>query len=1073
MGLKDLLLNEAELSDTLESAEITFDSLVSAVLASDDKKIHTGNMTAIATALGIGKPELTKCVEQAKSLKFLNASGTVAAKYAKTASGKVVKAGAKKPAAAEEDTGSGGGSVSSGGSLSKSLDGRVTKFIAPPVTNNNLFSHQVGKLLSMMSEQSGGGSKHSYLLAGDPGVGKTSFSRNIAKILGVPLIIIEAPHITEEHIVNIPFMILKNDSLTKDSAVLEIDSAPGMQAFEIVQAESNLVSKIKGMGTSKLDDRQHLMNIAKDQGLRDVYKQYRELINKVRGSYNCLLFLDEFYRVDSVKIRNILRNILNGRIGNDKIPSGTFIFYASNLNDAGVSEIPMNHEFMKMEFQAPDKDQWFNYVLTKYEENENKDHPAVKLQEPVFNKFYQTFSSEDLNFKDEDNEVRSSPRRWEQLLLYVNQNLPVANVKEAKVLMANIEVNFRNYLNGNTSSLYPKVKQMMIELVKETSNVDFDGSSHPADEWKDTMQQQIATKIAMDSESKNGKEARKYVPVVSGEPGVGKTSYFSQIADELDLHFIHVDVSSLNRDSTTGIPKATQAKDDDGNPLFDQNNNPVMKTEFSKPQLLITIENLIRDELEREKKLPEDKRKKGKGKYKFLLLFDELTRANPAVFNTIRKVLLEKSFNEDFDLPEDIMVAGALNPSDSAEGVSELTEHMRDVVDVIPARANWTKTEAYILKNVSPPKLNEELGFDCNAATVEAVTALLDHYKTRSKDWKGEPIRREERMFNMEDDADVVYISPRAITDLVSTTNGNIRDMLLYKGIAMTNTVQEIGTRGKSSDDFLAMIDAEDAEDKGKTNAKKGIYDKSNSNYSNEDYEQFIKSMITVFRDIWAEKLGFICSQQDVDPGNITSVTTGYIMKDESVRKPYDRIRAKENKEIPTISKMFDTYYDNPEELFDSPHFDNYLAANSTSPIGLIQEMTDYLANKVGDLQKLTGSGTITVKNNKGEDIQFSKQTAEFFDLYLKFMSYVKVILSVLTTKTKHVERVKEAERTGQYFTNLHIALTNIGKEFLDTHQLAKVVVNQAGMDVDRFNKVRTVVLAVKKILTDAGFGKK
>lgn len=351
----------------------------------------------------------------------------------------------------------------------------------------------------------------------------TSFARNYAKIVGLPIIIVEAPHITEEHIVNIPFMIIKGDQVKKDNAAMEIaKSEDGLQKFEVVQAESNLVTKIRNMKSSKLGERQHLMNIVKEQGLRDVWKSYRELINNVRSSYHCLLFLDEFYRVDNVKIRNMLRNILNGRIGNDKIPKGTFIFYASNMNDEGVSEIPMNHEFMKMVFEAPDKEQWFNYILTKYEDNTDKDHPSVKLQKPVFNKFYETFSTEDLNHGDEDSEVRNSPRRWEQLLLFINHNLPVSNVKEAKILMANVEVNFRNYLTGDTSNLFPKVKKMMIELVKETSGVDFDGSSHEADEWKDTMKQQISTKIEMDSDSKNGKEARKYVPVVSGEPGVGK-----------------------------------------------------------------------------------------------------------------------------------------------------------------------------------------------------------------------------------------------------------------------------------------------------------------------------------------------------------------------------------------------------------------------------------------------------------------------------------------------------------------------------------------------------------------------
>lgn len=65
---------------------------------------------------------------------------------------------------------------------------------------------------------------------------------------------------------------------------------------------------------------------------------------------------------------------------------------------------------------------------------------------------------------------------------------------------------------------------MITSLVKETSNIDFDGSTNPDTEWKDTLQQQLTTKIKMDADSGNDtdKEARKYVPVISGEPGIGK-----------------------------------------------------------------------------------------------------------------------------------------------------------------------------------------------------------------------------------------------------------------------------------------------------------------------------------------------------------------------------------------------------------------------------------------------------------------------------------------------------------------------------------------------------------------------
>ena len=549
------------------------------------------------------------------------------------------------------------------------------------------------------------------------------------------------------------------------------------------------------------------------------------------------------------------------------------------------------------------------------------------------------------------------------------------------------------------------------------------------------------------------------------------TSYFGQIADELDLHFIHIDVSGLNRDSTTGIPKAVQATDEDGKPAVDQNGNAVMRTEFSKPPLLITIEAMIREALEREKEFPKDEQKKGKGKFKYLLLFDEVTRATPAVFNVIRKLLLEKSFNEDFNLPEDMVVAGALNPSDDAEGVSELTDHMRDVLDIVPSRANWNKTEVYILRNESPEGLNEDLGFDCNAATVEALTAVLDQYKTRSTDWAGKPVRKEEKMFNMEDGEDVIYISPRSITDTVSSINSKIRTTLLFDGIMMTNTVEEVSSRGQNDDDFLAMLEEDDAKDTTDKYLDKGIYDKTYSDYSNEDYEEFIKSIISVFRDIWAEKLGFICDQQDIPPENILSVTTGFIMKDESVRSSYDGLRARDNKDIPTIEKMFDTYYDNPEELSTTTHFNNYLDANKSSPIGLTQDITEWISEKVGEIQKKDGSGTIKVKNKSGVEIDFPQKSADYFDLYLTFSKFSRVILSKMLGKTKHIEKTKEVKVSGEYITNLAKALSNIGQDFLKKYGLIKQIAFREKMDEERLNKLRHSVLSLKELLNDAGIG--
>src|SRR5574343_2115187 len=69
------------------------------------------------------------------------------------------------------------------------------------------------KILANMKAKSQSIGKSGILLAGDPGVGKTSFIRFFSLLTGIELITIEAPHITEEHIINIPFIVY--DPITK------------------------------------------------------------------------------------------------------------------------------------------------------------------------------------------------------------------------------------------------------------------------------------------------------------------------------------------------------------------------------------------------------------------------------------------------------------------------------------------------------------------------------------------------------------------------------------------------------------------------------------------------------------------------------------------------------------------------------------------------------------------------------------------------------------------------------------------------------------------------------------------
>jgi len=552
------------------------------------------------------------------------------------------------------------------------------------------------------------------------------------------------------------------------------------------------------------------------------------------------------------------------------------------------------------------------------------------------------------------------------------------------------------------------------------------------------------------------------------------TAFLCQVADNLDLYFIHIDVATLTRESTTGIPKASQAVDEDGKPLRDQNNNPIMKTEFSKPELLDLIEKKMQEAIDEDSIFPESERKKGQGKYKFLLLFDELTRADAQVFNSIRKLLLEKSFNEEYDLPSEIMVTGALNPED--EGVGVLTKHTRDVVDIITARASWSKTESYLLSSERPEGLEAALGFDCNGSTVGAIKHILSHFQSKDDDWRGNAVLKEERMFNLRDGGDVIYLSPREITDIVTMANSNILNRLTRVGLKSTiggetdNSVNEL-----SDDDFIASMMAQ-SDDTNETqsalDAENGIFNRV-TRYTEKDFNVFVDAILVELRESWASKLSFTCKKQEIDPANFLSVTTGFIMKNTLVRDQYDAIKTQKVEGVKTMGEMFEAYYDDPTELYDSPHFDNYLAANFGSPQKFIQEITDFVSDKISEIQQQDNSGTITIKNAKGEDGEMSKLASKNFELYTKYLQYVKVILSVLTGKAEYAGQVREAERTGQYLSNLYASLQGVGKDFMMTHKLVEYFTSPDKMDGKLVKTLQSLSLEIKAVLSDFGFKRK
>ena len=731
------------------------------------------------------------------------------------------------------------------------------KFILPQVGNNSKYRDQLKTILTHMKSTGDGQTKTTYLLAGDVGVGKTSFVNSISTLTGIPLVIIEAPHITQEHIINIPFLVI--DGLKKREGNLTLDSSDG--DFKVVQAESNLVTQLRNHKQKSKNEVEEIVN--RSSQLKAVYedKNIQRRLERIDGMFNSILFLDEYFRTASEKIRNVLRNILNGYIGNDRIPEGVYVIMASNVEDAGVDEIPENYDFQMMNFETPDKNDFFDYIKGKYvsadENGEPTDEPTksgIHLKPEVFNTFQDAFGPEVFGKNDEEADVRLSPRRAEQIILYVDAMTPVKTEAEARALLTFIKTNLSNYITGYKFNGIDKIMNATKEIIKETSPEFADKidklTPFSSSDWKDSLMSEIEAKMRLGNN-------RSYVPVVSGDPGTGKTSIFKTIAKEKNMGLIDIDVSNLSPEDFTGMPIANTKGDE-------------ITTTFSEPPLF----NLIMKEYN---ELIQEHKVEGR-KYNIILLFDEISRTKPAVFNSMRKVLLEKEFSKQYQLPEDVMITGALNPSGT--GTTELTSHTRDVLDIISTSAKFSDVIEFATKNKKVIPLNKELGFDATGIVGNIITKIAKDFATDTRPDNGEPLNSEESPFWWTVNGETFYISGREFTEAIA----NITSQM---------------------DDRLLDMDWD-----------------PNANYEDEDYDKFMQEALNVLAAKFAETLNMVVTKMKVS--NFVPTLTAKIintpqfktafspMKERKTadEMPLDEILRKVNLDTNVLSKkILGTYF--------------------------------------------------------------------------------------------------------------------------------------------------------------------
>jgi MoxR-like ATPase len=297
-------------------------------------------------------------------------------------------------------------------------------------------------------------------------------------------------------------------------------------------------------------------------------------IADVRAKFSTMLFLDEYFRKTSTSIRNMLRGVLNRRLGFDRLPDSVYVLFASNINDDGVEAIPHNNQFSVMDVNRPDKDAWFSYVTDRAEDL------GIKLSDDVVNLFYKNVAAQEMPELDENGNklrrpliwsqdstdptgVRISPRRLEQMLHYVNASLPVKNMKAARALLTNMKQNFIKD-DGDTdftpveSETGDSFMADLVDLIK-ASNPELQGEyiqELPYYRWRDALHHQIMRKLKLG-------DVRTYIPVISGPFGIGKTTAMDSIATSLKLGQIYIDCSTLSAEDVTGTPLPT--RDAEGN----------------------------------------------------------------------------------------------------------------------------------------------------------------------------------------------------------------------------------------------------------------------------------------------------------------------------------------------------------------------------------------------------------------------------------------------------------------------------------------------------------------------------
>jgi hypothetical protein len=489
--------------------------------------------------------------------------------------------------------------------------------------------------------------------------------------------------------------------------------------------------------------------------LKMYYEKYKSIIEKVRRNsesdkigFSTILFLDEYYRRPSQKIGNILRGIMDGKIGSDKIPNDVYVIYASNISDStGDVEAQMEHEeFIQVDFDDVKKEEFAQYIANKFtpvdvqtgEEDVNKEI-EYEIDPEIYNAFSEALP-EELGGEPEQG-LRMSPRRTEQTLLFIDSSLsknPPKNVEEVRAILTYVKNLYTDYTTNETNPEYNKIKKVILDYVRKNTDIKVgeDLPELPVVEWRKQFEIFVKTKETLG-------ENMAITPVLSSVPGQGKTSIIKSYAKNNNQGLIYINAQEIRPDDVIGIPIPNRKEKN-------------IETAFSQPPLL---EKIMKEYNE----LIEIYKEEGR-RYNVILFIDEFSRTDPKVFNAIRMMMLEHKITSEYSLPEDMLVVCAMNPN--GEGTTEISEHMKDVINVIPSGLSWKDLMSYLISQTETLYEDE---FKIAPVLRNYLSSIATDFASQySADGELIPPEMQNYYWEVLDNV-IIYMSPRVITSTYNT----------------------------------------------------------------------------------------------------------------------------------------------------------------------------------------------------------------------------------------------------------------------------------------------------------------